>query len=246
MSGANNQRGFTIVEVSLFLAVSALLLSTLVFGVQRMISQARFNDSIDHLTAHIQAQYEEVRSGVNARDFGGEVPGCTTAAPGTSNCLLLGKVMYFEANSSRVTTRYVIAKSGSGLANSDLEAIKNSEPTVIENAQEVVNIQWGATFKKGVIYGDYVDNFNALAIIHSPISSRVYVAPFYAGNVGASPLDYLNYIHPMMLVIESAEAWGARGAGICIERGDVSSTVHSVMPISPNITSEEATGACGR
>ncbi len=265
MRGANKQRGFTIIEVSLFLAITGLMIATLVFGMQRMISQVRFNDSINSLTAYMQSQYEEVRSGINPRDVGVNIcnTSSTESAPGSTNCLLIGKVLHFNQSSSVVETAYVVAKNVPALEElsglSDQAALLKTT-LVAETSETTQDIQWGATFERGTTYGSAASfsptDVNTLAIMRSPISSQVMVFAFNAPDDSAfndlkaklagagDAVDTLN--QSSVYLIKSPEAYGLRSAGICVEPGSVGSSVHSVMPLGLTANNAEIVAACGK
>jgi type II secretory pathway pseudopilin PulG len=237
MSGAKRQKGFTIIEVSLFLAVSALLLATLVFGMQRMIGQMRFNDSVNSLTSYIQSQYEEVRAGVNFR--GDETVCGLTSKPGNSPCLVLGKVLHFYNNISedgRVDS-YFVTGDDKTVVGSDKDAIYGVNPKIqLISGKTTTEVQWGAMLIKVIAYSPSgatdTTNYNGLAILRSPISSRVMVIPFTAPNINSVNLkDVVNSaVKSVALIVESKEASGLRDAAICIGAGSSSSLVQSVMP----------------
>lgn len=130
-------RGFTIMEVSLFLALSALLLMGVMFGITRSISHHRFNDTVNDLNEVLRRSYSEVINVQNSRK--GQVEKkefCSIASiglshslessfkktylsssddqPGRSDCAIYGKLIVFGANldakdnTSRIFTYDVI------------------------------------------------------------------------------------------------------------------------------------------
>ncbi len=70
---ASTQRGFTIIEVILFLAISGLLLGVAIASVNANINNSRFNDAVRSTTSYLQGQYSEVAAGQSDRD---ESKGC--------------------------------------------------------------------------------------------------------------------------------------------------------------------------
>lgn len=257
------QRGFTIIEVSLFLSLSALLLATLIFGMQRMVSQARFEDSVNSLTSFIQSQYEEARSGINPRSVGDIDAACNGAvgvasAPGTSNCLLIGKVLHFNQDSSDVRTSYAIATTVPDSSLSDQAALEASNLIEPDVGQQTYEIQWGAEFTMGRLLNPptglpaTASEVDTIAILRSPVSSQVLVYLYkdsaqplsqkIAGPTGAGA-GVLN--QQGVFVIESMEAYSLRNAGICIDAGNISTAVHSIMPIDTT-NNETMVAACAR
>ena len=106
MKRMKRQGGFTIIETSMFLAISASLIF-LTLGLNVLVARQRFNDTMNSLRTTLQSEYEEVRSGINTRlggasGLGGTtcstVGGGTTGAAGTSKCLALGTLIQFNTD----------------------------------------------------------------------------------------------------------------------------------------------------
>lgn len=182
-SRGGSQRGYTVVEVSLFLAVSGLLFLVAVLATGNTIRTFRFTDSGNSLKAYVQKQYDNVLNGVNPRSdtvscVGGVVvPGSQT--PGTSNCYFIGKLMLFKQNESKVTTYDIIGTEPPNInfGQSDEQLIASYQPKVVTTVGvETYSIPWEA-FISGVRRVSTADASpvaaNALAIIRSPVSSRI-------------------------------------------------------------------------
>ena len=60
------RRGFTLVEVSLFLAVTGLLFIGIVAGVQGSMSQQRYNDSVQSFAEFLRSAYSQVMNVENS------------------------------------------------------------------------------------------------------------------------------------------------------------------------------------
>jgi len=173
------QAGFTIVEISLFLAISALLFTIALVGTGSTIRTVRFSDSGRSLEAYVQKQYDEIINGVNPHLSGDT---CTAGvvssgaqAPGTSDCLLMGKLLIFNQNDFKVSTYYIVGTEPANvsLAESDEQLIIDYAPKVIPaNNVNVYEIPWQAYASGFKRLGDNVGT-NALALIRSPKSTRV-------------------------------------------------------------------------
>ena len=105
--------GYTIVEVSLFLGISALLLTMALVGTGLSIRTTRFTDSTRSLHSYVQQQYDDLLNGVNSRFgtescTGGNVNTGVSQTPGTSNCLYMGKLVVFTQNASTVTSYNIV------------------------------------------------------------------------------------------------------------------------------------------
>lgn len=107
--------GFTIIEVSFFLAISGLMAVGLLAGAGATINSHRYRDSVVSLQAQLQHEFTKVENIQNSR-LGDE--GCnatasvtTSGAPrGTTDCVILGRLIAIEVD--KVTSYPVIARAG--------------------------------------------------------------------------------------------------------------------------------------
>lgn len=195
--GPQRSEGYTIIEVSLFLGISALLLAVALVGTGLSIRTTRFTDSTRSLHAYVQQQYDELLNGVNSR-FGNEACNSGTIntgasqTPGTSNCLFMGKLLVFPQNSTAVTTYSIIGvePASPDYSQSDEQLIYNFTPTIVRSVGvENYDIPWRASISgsKRTIDGRAVD---ALALIRSPRSTRIvsYVYKEPGGSYALAPL----------------------------------------------------------
>ena len=232
------QGGFTIIETSLFISISALLFATLVFGIQYMVDRAKFSDSVTGLQTLMRAQYEEVRSGINSRNdtLAANVCGGTSqqVASGSSDCLLMGKLIRFSNSSSKVYIDYVIGDtSGASSSDTDVQAISNVNPRFSTIAEQSEDIQWQSTFVNGVLLDGDTTNMSAIAILRSPISSAVVTYALPSATAG-SPLN-LGYANSSTaLIVKNASTVGAPGGAVCVNSGSSSASISSFAPVDPN------------
>lgn len=172
--------GYTIVEVSLFLGISALLLTMALVGTGLSIRTTRFTDSTRSLHSYVQQQYDDLLNGVNSRFgtescSGGTVNTSVSQTPGTSNCLYMGKLIVFTRNSSDITTYNIVGTEPANVdySKSDEQLIYDFAPKVVTNAgTDTFTIPWLATISgsKRPVDGTAVDAF---ALIRSPRSNRI-------------------------------------------------------------------------
>ncbi len=178
--GQQRSEGFTIIEISLFLGISALLLAVALVGTGLSIRTTRFTDSTRSLHAYVQQQYDELLNGVNAR-FGTEACNSGTIStgsnqtPGTSNCLLMGRLIVFSQDATNVTTYGIIGVEPAtpDYSQSDEQLIYNFTPTIVRSVGvENFDIPWRASISgsKRTIDSRAVD---AVALIRSPRSTRI-------------------------------------------------------------------------
>lgn len=173
--------GYTVIEVSLFLGISALLFTVAIFATGNTIRNARFSDSGRSLEAYVQKQYDNLINGVNPRTneltcLSGTVTS-GTQTPGTSNCLLIGKLLVFQTGSYTITTYDIVATDPGinvNFGKTDEELIaEDYEPQVVTSANVLnYDIPWQAPVSGIKRVSDGVAA-NALALIRSPRSTRI-------------------------------------------------------------------------
>lgn len=181
LMGRVKQAGYTVIELSLFLGISALLFTIAIFATGSTIRNARFTDSGRSLEAYVQKQYDDIINGVNPRmnelSCSGGVVTSGTQDPGTSNCLLVGKLLLFQVDSYAVNV-YDIVTPDPGInvdyGKTDEQLIADDYvPTVVSNINSTTyNISWQAPVVGIKRVSDEVQA-NALALIRSPRSQRI-------------------------------------------------------------------------
>jgi type II secretory pathway pseudopilin PulG len=179
-----HDQGFTIVEVSLFLAISGLLVLIALIGTGSSIQTTRFSDTGRSTHAYLQKQYDNLLNGVNSRPgqeqcSGSIVDSTSNQSPGTSNCLLLGKAMRIKTGGSNITT-YDIVGTEPATPNYDLpdtDLIQTFKPTIVRSVgADTFQMPWLATVIGGkrapapTSDGLPADMF---AIIRSPRSTHI-------------------------------------------------------------------------
>ena len=195
-------KGFTIIEVTLFLAVTGLLFAMLLAGAGTAVRRERYNDSVSNLQEILQAQYSKVAntqsdsSRTTCTEGGTGTtnpyirPGLTPADPGrTLNCDIYGRLIIFD-NPSNNDTGNIYAYNVIGLDSKDagidiqgktlvqaLTALKLSRDT---DSQEISNLTWSAhvqppkSINNGKFAGDNdPNNPNAVLIVRSPLSDSI-------------------------------------------------------------------------
>lgn len=216
--------GYTVIELSLFLGISALLFTVAIFATGSTIRNTRFTDSGRSLEAYAQKQYDDIINGVNPRTndltcTSGTV-GVGTQTPGTSNCLLVGKLLLFQVNSPTVMTYDIIA-TDPGLnvdfSKTDEQLIATVyQPQVITSANVLpYEIAWQAPVI-GIRRISTSDASplatNAIALIRSPRSQRVLA---YSYKEGATPTAGL-----LLTVVGNAAVNAGKTVNFCIQSAD--------------------------
>ncbi len=161
--GVHTHKGFTIVEISMVLAISSLLLVSMATGVTLAVQRQRFSDSANGSQSFLQQQFNQTQNTINDRGNGlcgnpddpGSAP--NTSVRGASNCLVLGKLIELEKDTgndeSRISTFDVIAKNVDVYAapyddDSDITLIRSIYPTAIKQTTQdsTYIVPWGARF----------------------------------------------------------------------------------------------------
>lgn len=99
------QHGFTIIELSLFFAVSGLLLVTMLTGIGLAVQRQRFTDAVNGSQSFLQQQYNETQITINDR---GATSDCGSLAKGASGCLVIGKIVDLGDPTSTTTEETTI------------------------------------------------------------------------------------------------------------------------------------------
>lgn len=113
--GNKTNSGFTIIETMLFLAVSGALMVAILIGAGASINQERYRDSVNSLKSYIQDQYSNTTNSINSRtgnescSAGAVVNSGTAQYRGTSECLMVGRLIKVDASGIKLTSADVLA-----------------------------------------------------------------------------------------------------------------------------------------
>ena len=158
-----NRRGFTLVEVSLFLAISGLLLVGIIAGTQSSISAQRFKDSVQNYVEFLRTVYSEVSNPQSPGD-------------GRSDYAIYGKLVSFgqtmsmdgtslKSNEQRIYTYDIVGESASLGTGAVAETLKSLNANVIiEDLNEygvVTNVKFAGNVREYVpTWGSAIDGEN--------------------------------------------------------------------------------------
>lgn len=228
----------------MFLAISGLLLIGALAGLSGSINNTRFNDAVNTTTSYFQKQYAEVSSGRNARD--GSL-GCNNSninsgnsSVGSTECVVLGRLLQFDVGSSTVLTRYIVGVDTTNTSAGDSAAVVAATPKVSigNDLDDSFGVPWSVAFNK-VTQG--VTPVNYLAIIKSPVSERIlfysFQGPANISALTAAQIRDSNLNKPVDICLRDNNNLSPRigyvrigtGQGQDIIRADLSST-GSVCP----------------
>jgi len=179
--GKAKTRGFTIIEVILFLAVSAVLLGVVIATIGGRQQRAQFTDSMRDLQSYLETQLSDTQNGVNPTGNGGDAA-----------TLMLGRALAFTPSSSTINVHTV---SGNRLS-ATAEAACISPSSYLSCAFPAVevsstyNILWGATFTDGWFKG-LSTHTRTLAFLRNPRATTI-IPVAYAYNATQGAIDRIN------------------------------------------------------
>ncbi|MGB3023985.1 MAG: hypothetical protein WBB39_04260 [Candidatus Saccharimonadales bacterium] len=143
--------GFTVIEVTMFLAISSLMALIVFLGTSSSVARVRFQDSVRSTQSIVQKHYSDILNGVNIR---ADTTGCALSAEplvvaGRSNCYLLGKVILFPRNATSIVARYVVGQEPSYIDPNASEdtIIASYNPTIVTDPslQMTDTLPWGVS-----------------------------------------------------------------------------------------------------
>jgi type II secretory pathway pseudopilin PulG len=121
------QGGYSLIEVTLFLAISSMLAIMAIAGFSNTRGQAQFSDSVERLTQQVLERRQEALSTV-------KLSGGTDA-----NNVTFGRLLTFTPNSSTVQVQTLVTSSNSAPTNGQAVVVNNAETTSFDMA-------WGVTY----------------------------------------------------------------------------------------------------
>ena len=240
----SRQEGFTILEVTLYLSISALLAGSLLFGLAAMVRDQEWHDALKSTLNLVQTQYQAVANNVNSSTT--STCSGTTANAGATNCLLIGRYIYFSGQ-SYTTGSIVTDGSAFNGTNSDSTALASATFQDV-NVSRATSLSWGSTFANIYSLDDASKSYNTLAIVRSPISSAIYVVPWNSTTstqpvFDSSLFSATNTNHSLSIAIYNGSASGNSGGALCLAAGSSASNAVLAAPVAPNSVSS-VTAAC--
>ena len=172
-------RGFTIIELILFLGITGALFAALILGVNTSIAQQRYKDSVTSYKALLEQQYSEVDNPRNERDDkwvctaeNGIQSAQVGEARGTSRCVILGRYVQVKDSGARIETGDVIGiEPLDGLSlTSDIVALAAYAPQLSPVQPQTQEISWQSTLHVPQAGGVSDAGF---LILRSPLSGLV-------------------------------------------------------------------------
>lgn len=147
-----SRRGFTIVETMLVLAVTGILIASLLVGVGASINAQRYKDSVVSLKSLLQSQYAMINDVSNDRtakwtcnSTATPVPSMSGTAPGQSDCVILGRYLSIVNGDVSSATIVGYETSTTSAANDVAELKSNYTLGVSTDSINTTTLEWGST-----------------------------------------------------------------------------------------------------
>lgn len=189
------QSGFTIIEVMLFISISAILATALMVGWTVTINTQSYRDSARSFAAILQQQYTDVVNVANGREdnLGCRIVNGATAVSevnqtplGQSDCVIMGRII--ELHGPQLTMNTVVGFEPATLPEAtepDEEIILDYLPARIDSdiiPDEESQIPWSSRPYRSS--GDASTAHAAILIIRSPETGTVYTYTTQLGEGG--------------------------------------------------------------
>lgn len=212
--GINNKTGFTMIELLLFLAVTAALAITLMGGMKVSMDIQRYRDSITTLRSYVQTQYNLSTNVVNTRQDNVRCDPITAvvttssgggmlAKKGMSDCMVMGRIISGDDDVSEVLSANIIGVKKSvpppavdGKNPDELEFYNyasidhpQSDPSLLDQDNYAIN--WGSRIVKR---GSLDPMRFKMAIIRSPTTGML--RTFFADGESSSNMRLNDMIKP--------------------------------------------------
>ncbi len=187
---AASDKGFTIIEVVLFLAITGILFAALMAGVGTNIARQNYVEGVRSFKALLQDQFAEA---MNARQEDGNPAACDAATGrvetggaaraerrGSSGCVILGRIVEVTNNGAAVRVASVTgldtALASAGLG--DIAALNAAEPAIADINGQTIDLDGGITLRAPVSGGASRYSTAAVLFVRSPVSGsmRTFVA----------------------------------------------------------------------
>ncbi|MFZ1258038.1 MAG: hypothetical protein WAQ25_01050 [Candidatus Saccharimonas sp.] len=229
--GVKSVKGFSIIEVILFLGITGIIMAVLLGGITVALNRERYRDATNSFHDYMQGQYN---SATNVNNTRANTEVCKSGAilqdstadtgRGTSDCTIVGRVIYGAADGASVSTAAVYATvDAATLSGDDDVAVLQAAKLIASPTRETFTIGWDTTLvqKKS-------SNINvfSMLIVRSPTNGTVHT--YISTDAEAAPKDIIGKVVPSegyVICVENAGLLrGSTKTGVTITAHAVNSS----------------------
>ena len=219
--------GFTLIEVSLFLAITALLFFGVTLGVRGSIFQQRYNDSVQNFAEFLRTAYSEVTNvehagtGASERAVYGKLLSFGETRDLAGNSIVGGNKVFSYTLVGKVGNGCVVSNSGSVDCPDDiLPILANLKINVVDNENQLVGIpqeytpRWGAGIQTTEPYvGGYQPFKGMILIVRHPETGAVYT---YFSDYVMEVNDYIRRGEKVPDFVLNEGVWQMQPINFCV------------------------------
>lgn len=256
-------RGFTIIEVVLFLSITGLMVAGLMVGTGAAISRQRYNDAVSSLQSDLQALYSNADSVAIDREPAsctaiapGGVPqvsittgGGTVTSRGQSNCIVMGRAAVIDGVKGQVSSYDIVGiVPVTSTATDDIGAISEYAPTLYKKSRQDTPIQWKTSVYTRVGDGSTYARGAYIYVVKSPKTGATYTFSQSSSPSGFTWQDEEGDTQPISATVFAANSRNQVEVGIdpCGLVSDASSMKVRIAPLASStsaVTLTQQTGA---
>lgn len=229
--------GFTIVETSLVLAVTGLLIAMVLTGIGTSLNHERYTDAVNQALDFFRGQYSQTTNVLNSRpsDESCDSSGISTLTGGTargaSDCLLLGNILR-SSDGQTVTVSQVIARhdpsSDTGINSKTDKDILTASSLQVGNQISSYNVEWGSSFLQP---GTQNPAIFSMMVVRVPVSGTVETYTSSSDTIKVTDLINVSQADMKLCIDQTGFlGLGVQPMGVLIQKGAANTT--GVQPIT--------------
>lgn len=227
--GIRSQEGFTIIETTLFLAVTSLLILMMIGGTSTSLNTQRYRDAVESFKSLVQQQYADLSSVQNGRssnwncDASSNVTqtGGNTLLRGQSDCFIIGK--YMRIDGGNISIYNVLAsQTSTNIQTNDVVAMASNYAISASSAEVVTKtmdwqtqIAWAKAGSQDVKTPATPRQLGIL-FVRSPDSGLIYT--FTSDSIPSDPSS-VNQSTFTNLLVAGNRVPGQAGRTVCVASG---------------------------